>query len=175
MEKNILLILILLICTELKSQIVGEYIIIEKDQTQLTVIITDSLLEVSQTYAMVDDVIFTKGYFSSKYKISNDTIVVFKYKKPISYLKIDSLFLEVLTDDMPWAKKGTRFYRRIFYHINGRPKLMGMNWYDGKKDGYWLFFDSLGFVSGHILFDKGLVLDTLWFFNPIYNITDTIP
>lgn len=177
MKQTLFIVFIVLFYYTANSQIKGQYTTNQNDTTQIQLLleIKDSIVEVSQTYSVSDDIFFTDEYFSSIYTVNNDTIIVFKYENRIEFLRIDSIFLEVLTDGMFWAEKGTRFYRHIFNYEDGRPKIMGSNWLDDKKDGYWIYFDSLGFPTGRILFDKGLILDTIPFDFPSFKQTDTIP
>lgn len=176
MKQTLFSVFIVLLYYAANSQIKGQYTTNQNDTTQFQLLleIKDSIVEVSHTYSVSDDIFFTDEYFSSLYTVNNDTIIVYKYENHIEFLRIDSTFLVVLTDELFWVEKGTRFYRHIFNYEDGRPHMMGSTWKSGKKDGYWIFFDSLGIGKGYIMFDKGHITDTIIFDELMHN-KDTIP
>lgn len=156
------------------QKIDGLYRSIKIEGVNFTIEIKDSVLKVSHNYALSDDILIDDIYFSSNYEVFDDTINIFMYDEIIPAFKTDSIFLEVITNELIWATIGTKFYRVIFYHEDGSPHMMGSTWKNGKKDGYWIFFDSLGTGKGYIMFDNGYVLDTILFDELMYN-KDTIP
>lgn len=177
MNKPVLVLIFCIIISVLpiySQKIEGLYQSVKKEGVNFRIEIKDSILKVSHNYSLSDDILIDDIYFSSNYEVFDDTLSVFICDEIIHVFKIDSNFLEVITNELIWATKGTKFYKEIFYHEDGRPHLMGSTWENGKKDGYWIFFDSLGIGKGYIMFDNGYVLDTILFDELMYN-KDTIP
>jgi len=118
-----------------------------------------------------DDAIET--LYDCDYRISNDTLVLFNCYYYMFYGKlhdtnfyyfkiIEDGILESLSFLSDICKKGEMFYCTMYHYKSPETLVCGSHgWKNGKKNGVWIYFDSIGNVY-NLIYENDVVKERIF-------------